>query len=52
VNGPLVNPKEVAVAKRGRSAVTGKFKDKKYVKKHPRTTVEETVDKPKKKKKK
>lgn len=31
------------MAKIGRSAVTGKFVKKGYVKKHPRTTVTETV---------
>jgi len=33
------------MAKRGRSAVSGKFVKKSYVKKHPRTTVSETVKK-------
>jgi hypothetical protein len=33
------------MAKRNRSAVTGKFVTKRYVKSHPRTTVAETVKK-------
>jgi len=34
------------MAKRSRSAVTGKFVKKSYAKKHPRTTVNETIKKP------
>lgn len=34
-----------------RSAVTGKFVTKKYVKRHPKTTVTETVKAPRRKKK-
>jgi hypothetical protein len=33
------------MAKVGRSAVTGKFVKKSYVKKHPKTTVTETIKK-------
>lgn len=33
------------MAKRGRSAISGKFVKKSYTKKHPRTTVNETVKK-------
>ena len=33
------------MAKRSRSAVTGKFVKKSYAKRHPKTTVNETVKK-------
>ncbi|MFH1614599.1 MAG: hypothetical protein ABIG61_05915 [Planctomycetota bacterium] len=33
------------MAKIGRSAITGKFAKKDYTKKHPRTTVTETIKK-------
>jgi hypothetical protein len=35
--------------KRSRDAVTGKFVTPEYVKKHPKTTVTETIKEPKKK---
>ena len=38
------------MAKVGRSAITGKFVKKGYVKKHPKTTVTETIKTGKKRK--
>ena len=38
--------------KRHRSAITGRFITEKFAKKHPKTTVEETIKKAKKKSKK
>jgi hypothetical protein len=40
------------MAKVGRSAISGKFVKKGYVKKHPRTTVTETIKKGSSRKKK
>jgi hypothetical protein len=46
-------PKNKATARKvGRDAKTGRFKSRDYVKKHPATTVEETVVVPKRKKRK
>ena len=40
------------LSKRGRSAITGKFVKKSHVKKHPRTTVSETIKKSRRDKRK